>query len=154
MGVNLISDPAMRANLESLLDSVFQTLKRAFTVYIKAQTAMISTSPAYTQFGQHDQNVFNPAVNPQATVLEGLIQYGTQQPWEYIAPENRTNYMQDKLRNSMGKIRIKVDITGYQIMAQCKEMNVDGFNFKLSSTARPHGLFQPERYTFFLDSLD
>lgn len=153
-GVNLIPSQAQRDNLENLVDSVWQTFKRAFQLFVEAQTASIITDPNFSRFGQRDQNVFNPAVTPQYTTVMGTILYGNKQPWEYIAPENRTNYMQDKIRNSDGIVRIKVDADGYALMQDCKLVVLDGFNFKLNSTARPHGLFSPLRYTFTLEGTD
>lgn len=147
---------ATKAVLEGIVDNVFDTFKRPFTLYIEAQTetANISTSPAYSRFGQHDQNVFNPAVNPQAFVISGTILYGNNQPYDFIEPSNRTNYEQLKLRNSFGGVRIKVDATGYALMQGVKLVNLDGFNFKLDGNARPHGLFTPQRYTFHLTKVD
>lgn len=153
-GINLIPDPNQRALLENAVDSTFQTLKRAFVVYVQAQVATISTNATYSQFGPHDQNQFNPAVNPQAQTIYGTIMYGNQQPWQFIEPSNRTNYDQNKLKNDFGTIRIKVDVAGYQLMIGCKTVVLDGFNFKLTSSARPHGLFSPQRYTFFLEVVD
>lgn len=153
-GNNLIPDPNQRTALENAVDSVWQTLKRPFTVYTEAQVAYISTSSTYSRFGQRDQNVSAPQVNPQAQTIYGTIMYGAKQQWDPIAPENRSNYDQDKIRNSMGQVRIKVDATGYEIMKNCKKIQLDGFDFTITSNSRPHGLFTPQRYTFFLDKTD
>jgi hypothetical protein len=147
-------DPAYQSTLEGLVNQVFDQMKRPFTLYVEAQVANISTNPNYSRFGQHDQNVFNPAVNPQATVVYGTILYANQQPWEMVAPENRTNYQQDKLRESFGQVRIKVDASGYALMQNVKLVNLDGFNFKPVGNARPHGVFSPQRYTFYLIKVD
>ena len=146
---------AAKAVYEAAAQKTFDTFKRGFNLYIEGQTANISTNPAYSRFGQHDQNVFNPAVNPQAFIVSGTIFYPNQQPWDYVEPQSRTAYQQDKLRESFGQIRIKVDGSGYALMAQCKLINVDGFNFKLTTNARPHSVFgPPTRYTFYLVKVD
>lgn len=146
--------PSAKAILENAAQQVFDTYKRPFTLYIEAATANISTNPNYSRFGQHDQNVFNPAVNPQAFVVSGTIYYPNQQPWDYVEPQSRTNYQQDKLRESFGQVRIKVDPSGYALMQGVKLVNLDGFNFKLVQNARPHGMFTPQRYTFYLVKVD
>lgn len=151
---SLLSSLTLQAALESAVNNVFLTFMRPFTVYIEAQKAYISTNPNYSRFGQHDQNVFAPPVTPQPTVVYGTILYGEKQPWAYIEPATRTNYDQNKLRNSFGQVRIKVDATGYILLQQCKLIQLDGFEFKLTSNARPHGLFTPQRYTFLLDKTD
>ena len=151
---SLISSISLQSALESAVNNVFLTFMRPFTVYIEAQKAYLSTNPNMSRFGQHDQNVFHPPVTPQPTVVYGTILYGNQQPWEYIEPATRTNYDQNKLRNSFGTVRIKVDAAGYALMQNCKLIQLDGFEFKLESNARPHGLFTPQRYTFFLIKTD
>lgn len=139
---------------EAAIQNVFDTFKRAFTLYIEGQVAFVSSNPNYSRFGQHDQNVFNPAVNPQATTVYGTILYANGQPWEYIEPASRANYQQDKIRNSKGVVRIKVDGSGYALMVNCKRVNLDGFDFTMVSNARPHGVFLPARYTFNLVKVD
>ena len=147
--------PALAAALDPFIGNVFDTYKRALTVYIEASIASISTNPNYSRFGQHDQQVFNPAVNPQATVISGCLLYGNQQPWEYVEPNTRTAYQQDKLRESFGTLRLKVDATGYALLMNMKLINVDGFNFKPITNARPHSLIgSPSRYTFVLQKVD
>jgi hypothetical protein len=148
-------DDSTKAVLEAAAEMTFQTFMRAFTVYIEGAVANVSTNPNYSRFGQHDQNVFNPAVNPQAFVISGTILYAGKQPWSYIEPQSRTAYQQDKLRESFGQVRIKVDGSGYALLSQCKLVNLDGFDFKLTSNARPHSMFgPPTRYTFLLDKVD
>ncbi len=154
LGYNLIPDPAYRAALEGAGMIPWNTYARTFTVYIDAQVANISTNPNYSRFGQHDQNVTVPAVTPQSFTVSGYILYANQQPWEYIAPENRNNYQQDKLRNSQGVVTLTVDPSGYVLLQNVKSMNVDGFNFMLNSNARPRGLFSPVRYTYTLQKVD
>lgn len=141
--------------LEAAAQWVFDQFKRPFQLYIEAEIANISTNPNYSMFGQHDQNVFNPAVNPQVSTVMGTIYYPNQQPWDYVEPMSRTNYDQTKIRESFGQVRIKVDGSGYTLMQGVRLVNLDGFNFKLSSNARPHSMFgPPTRYTFYLTKVD
>ncbi len=150
---SLLTD-TQRASVEASLQNVFDTFKRPFTLYIDALTAVISTDPTYSRFGQHDQNVFNPPVTPQAYTLTGCIMYGEKQPYAYFSPEGRTNPEQLKLRDSQGTVRIKVDATGYELMKNCKIISLDGFQFNLNSNARPHGFPTPTRYTFTAEKSD
>jgi hypothetical protein len=147
--------PSAKAILENAAQQVFDTFKRPFTLYIDAQQTSLSTSPNYSRFGQHDQNVFNPAVNPQKYVISGCLLYQNMQQYEFVEPQNRTNYQQDKLRNSFGILRLKVDGSGYSLLQGTKLINVDGFDFQLVSNARPHGMFDnPTRFTFTLIKVD
>lgn len=155
MGTSYIPDLSYQAELESLVTNVWTTFARPFTLYIEAQKAFISTNPNFSRFGQHDQNVFSPPVTPQYYTVTGTILYGKSQNWDYIEPASRTNYSQDKVRNQFGTVRIKVDATGYALMQQVKLIQLDGFEFKITSTAKPIGLFANQvRFAFFLEKID
>ena len=150
--------PAQKAAFDVAMGNQFDTFKRGFSIYVKAQTAVISTSPNYSRFGPHDQNAaisaVNPAVTPQYQVVSGCILYGNKQPWTYINPGgvNGDSTQQLKIRESDGIVRIKVEADGYAIMKDCKMVELDGFQFQLNSTARPHGLVgAPTRWTFTLE---
>ena len=151
---SLISDTE-KAAMNAAMVNQFDSFKRGFTLYIEAQNAVISTAPTYAGiFGQEDQNVFNPQVTPQSYLISGCILYGNKQPWEYVEPQTRANYQQLKLRESQGIVRLKVDQSGYSLMAQCKKCQLDGFDFTMTSTPRAHGLFSPQVYTFTLNKQD
>lgn len=146
---------AAKAALNQGAQNVFDTFKRPFTLYVNAQVANIVSNPAYSIFGQNDQMSTTTPVTPQASIVTGCILYGKDMQWDYIAPENRTNYDQNKIRNSLGIVRVKVDINGYALMANCNQMILDGFKFNLVSTPRPHGVFgDPSRWTFFFQIAD
>lgn len=151
MSSNLLST-IERSTFEDALDSVFQSYKRQFFLYIDAQTAVISTGPS-PRFAQHDQNVFNPPVTPQIYTLSGCILHANKEPWEYMEPQTRANYQQLKLRDPGGTVRLKVDYSGFLLMKECKMVDIDGIQFMLNSTARPHGLLTPIRYSFNLTNV-
>lgn len=156
MSLSLLS-AAQQADYKSALSSVFWSFARPFSVYITANTAVISTSPLYSPFGFHDQNtaisVVNAAVTPQAYTVTGCILYGRDQPWPYISPDVGTDAQQLKLRDSDGKVRIKVEATGYALLKQAETVVLDGFTFVIDSTPRPHGIVgQPDRWTFALQA--
>lgn len=138
------------------LADVFDTFARPFSLYVEAQTATISTSQTYSRFGQHDQNAAinsdNVAVTPIVYTVTGCILYGNGQPWtDFSAGQNG----QLKLKESQGKVRIKVEATGYELMKACRLVSLDGFSFQLNSNARPHGLLgAPTRWSFDLEKVD
>lgn len=155
---SLISN-AQKVYFDQWMDNQFDTFKRPFDIYIEAQTAVISTSPTFSRFGGHGQNAAitaaNPAVIPQFTTVEGCILYGNKQPWVYMNPDSaasKRDAQQLKIREANGIVRIKVAIDGYTIMQGCKLVRLDGFNFQLDSTVRPHGLIgAPTRWTYTLE---
>ena len=156
---SLITD-AQRQIYDAALQDQFDTFKRPFQLFVEANVATISTSVYYTRFGQHDQNAAideaNTPVTPQATTVMGCIYYATKQPWLFISPDGIGHDAQQlKLNNSDGTVRIKVDATGYALMKDVKLVNLDGFQFQMDSTARPHGLVgSPTRWTFSMTKVE
>jgi hypothetical protein len=147
---------AMKSDYDNALYTQFDTFKRPFTVWLNAQIAIVNTNPNFAgQFGDQSQNVLTTPVTSQPYVISGVIKYGNQQPWEYIEPGSRGNYHQDKVRESFGKVSIKVDASGYALFSQVKQVELDGLTFQMGSTPRPHGLVgAPTRWTYTLDSDD
>ncbi len=155
MALPSLLSAAQQASYKEAISSVFWTFSRPFQVFIQAQTAHISTDPNWSRFGQHDQNVFSPEVNPQVYTITGCILYGNKQPYQYIAPYPGSDAQQLKLRESNGTVRIKVETDGYALLSQCQQVVLDGFQFNMTSTPRPHGIVgQPDRWTFDLDKID
>lgn len=152
MALSLLS-AAQQADYKSALSSVFWSFARPFSLYIQANTAVISTSPTYSRFGFHDQNAAitadNTAVTPQVYIVTGCIRYNGDQPWPFVSPDTGPEAQQLKVRFSDGKVRIKVEATGYALLKQVKTVVLDGFTLTLVSSPRPHGIVgEPDRYTF------
>lgn len=133
----------------AMLD-VFDTFKREITVYKEPERIIISSNPNYSRFGDNSQNQFNPPVTPIASTIYACILHEKNQRWVYVDP----NTSQIKVRSTEGKVRIKVDATGYEIMRGAKNITLDGFNYRTDSSPRPHGLFQPVLWTFFLERVE
>ena len=152
MGLSLLS-ASEKTDYDNALASVFDTFARPFSLYLNAQVATVSTSPTYSRFGDHSQqapvSTDNPAFTPVVYTVTGCILYGNKQPWEYIEPARRADYQQNKIRESMGTVRIKVDATGHALLSQSKALRLDGFDFTLVSSPRPHGLVgSPVRWSY------
>ncbi len=141
------------------LFTVFETFMRPFGLYLDGQTAVINTAPNFAgMFGDASQNTNGPLstpVTPQFFVLSGCILYANKQPWEYIEPGARGNYQQNKIRESFGEVRLKVQPTGYALLKDAEQIVLDGFTFIIDSNPRPHGLVgKPNMYTFNLVKVD
>lgn len=136
--------------------SVFQTYMRGFHMYLDAGVAVVNTSPTFAGFfGDASQNQLNVVNTPQVFHLSGCILYGNKQPWEFIEPGSRGNYQQNKIRESEGVVRLKVDPTGYALLKDAEQIIIDKFTFVIDSTPRPHGLIgDPNMYTFTLLKVD
>ena len=151
----LLTD-GMKSDYDDALYSVFATFMRPFGLFVQAQQAVISTSFTYSRFGDHSQNAAitpdNTVVNPLYQTVSGCIHYANGQPWDYTAAPGD---QQNKIRESFGTVRIKVDASGQALLRGCKSVALDGFDFTLISNARPHGLVgAPTRWTYTLQKVD
>ena len=151
--MNLLS-ASEKIGYDQAFQDLFETFATTFSIYQEPQKATISTSLTFSRFGQHDQNAAVSADNvanvPRSYVISGCIEFGNKLPWDYIAPAQGQNAQQDKLRNAMGMVRVKVDATGYGLLRDAKLVTIDDWDFQPVTTPRPHGLVgAPSRWTFY-----
>ena len=143
---SLISD-TNKADLQSTIMDVWDTFKRPIIIYKEPEKVIISTNPNYSRFGDNSQNQYNPPVTPQPITVYATILHEKRQRLTYIDAANS----QIKVKNDEGQVRIKVDSTGYNVMVGAKNIELDGFQYRVNSSPRPHGLFTPSLWTFFLE---
>ncbi len=152
-------DDIQRASYNAAIRGVFETFMLPFQIYLDAQIAVVNTSPSFGgMFGDQSQDAVGPTstpLTPQVFTVSGCIRYGNGQPWQFIEGGSRSDYQQNKVRESEGVVRIKVDQSGYAFLKQANQVVLDGITFDLNSTARPHGIVgAPDRYTFTLQRVD
>lgn len=140
---------AQENEYQAALMSVFWSFARPMQVYLLPNLAVISTSPTYSRFGDHSQNApisaDNPAVTPIQYTITGCVLYNNKQPWDYVSVADA----EDKIRQSQGVVRLKVEASGQALLSQVKNIELDGFQFTLDSNARPHGIVgAPDRWTY------
>ncbi len=148
-----------KADYNAALFGVFTTFMRPMSIYIDARVAVVNTTPNFAgMFGEASQNATGPGVTPvvpQVFVVSGCILYGKTQPWPFIGPVDKENNQQNKVRESEGRMRLKVDQSGYALLSQCQQATVDGYTFTIDGTPRPHGLVgNPDRWSFELLRVD
>jgi hypothetical protein len=59
-----------------------------------------------------------------------------------------------KVEKVAGEVRIKVGKVDYAYLKGTKRVEFDGRIFTMTSDERPHGLFSPQYYTFYLKPVD
>jgi hypothetical protein len=143
---SLIADTE-KTEMNAEILNVFDTFKRPITVYSEPEKTIIYTNCNFSRFGDNGQNNCEPINTPLATVIDACILYDKQQRYPYIDASDG----QIKIKNAAGRVRIKVAAENYSLMAKAKSFELDGFSFRPYTTARPHGLFTPILYTFFLE---
>ena len=142
---SLIDDLEKSDDQQALID-IFDTFKRPFTVYIEAQKVIITTNPAFSRFGQNDQNSLTVPVQPQPITMYGVILYDKKQYYPFMV----AGETQLKVKMTDGDARIKVSVDDAQTLRVGKQFQIDGFDFTIDTAPRPHGLFIPSLYTFYL----
>ena len=149
MGTLVSSDE--KAQMQSALMDVFDTFKRPFSIYVLPEKVVISTDPNYSRFGQRDQNVFNPEVEPIKYTLTGVISHEKNQNLNFLGLNQGSSDHESQIKVPMpeGRVRIKVDAFGLPILKKAQLLELDGENYEADATPRPHGLFTPNLYTFY-----
>jgi hypothetical protein len=145
---NLISDE-QRAYLESMIDNMHDTFARDIVVNREATKVIISTDPNYNFLYKNVNGDFTKSTKytAQYKTLKARILYEDKQREQNFDGEVDS---QIKVNRPMGQVRIKLNKEGYDYFKGAKRVDLDGMRFYIDSTVRPHGLFSPKYYTFYL----
>jgi len=140
---------AQKAALQSAFDDIHDTFARDIYIFKEAQNISISTNPNYNPI--YDKNsslsqTFTKQVQKQS--FSARIMYNTDRAEPYLSAPDIDSQL--KLRVPDGTVRIKLDKDGYDYIKEAKRIEFDGRRFTIESDVRPHGLFEPTYYTFFL----
>ncbi len=139
-------DETDKADYQQALIDVFDSFKRPFTVYLEAQKVIINTNPNFSRFNLSNQNSLDVPVTPQPQTIYGCILYDKKQQYPFMVGGDT----QSKVKMADGDVRIKVSIDDAKTMMVSKQFQIDGFDFVVDTSPRPHGLFIPALYTFYL----
>lgn len=140
-----------RSAIESVLDDIHQTFGRTIYAYKEAETTFVSLNPDYNAlYGNVDGGQAHTTQTPVTGSFTARISYLGQQKEEGIAEGGA----QLKLERPAGQVRIKIDQNGYNFIKSSKRIKLDDRMFIIDSDVRPHGLFSPKYYTFYLKPVD
>ncbi len=141
-----------KQDLQNAFNNIHDTFARPIFYFQEAKTVVLNTVPSYNPiYGQ---------AGPQATTKQTIknviqsgqfsarITYDTDRAEAYLSSPEIDSQL--KLRLPDGYVRIKVDESGHNIIQKTKRVVFDGRRFSVESDVRPHGLFLPTYYTFFL----
>lgn len=145
---NLIPDSEKQA-LQQAFNDIHDTFSRPVYYIKEAKTVVLQTSPTfnsiYSQGSSLKQSVKKTINSGQ---FNARITYDTDKANSYLNDPEIDSQL--KLRLPDGYVRIKVDSSGYNIIKKTKRVLFDQRTFSIESDVRPHGLFSPNYYTFFL----
>lgn len=148
---SLISDSDKTAYATAFQQNV-DTWVRPLIVYQEPQKTVIISDPNYNPYEAYNQNNTEIQNTPIFTTISGRILYDKDQEWSFMRPYTNggANEAQIKVKNqSVRSVRLKVDISGFNLLQTAKKVEIDGQLFDLESLARPHGLFTPNYFTFY-----
>jgi hypothetical protein len=141
--------------LSAEITNIADTFARPIIVCMEAKKVIISSDPNYNRFQANDLNLLsqNPENVPVTYAISGRIMYDTKQPTPLLSPysASNTNDGQIKIPVPESKVRIKVDASGFALLKDVKMLQFDGIMFELDGIQRPHGLFDSQYWTFFLN---
>lgn len=148
---SLFSD-AEKAALVNDFQSVVQTFLRPLTIYQEATKTVIVSNPNYNPYQSYNQNNTQVLNTPNPIVISGRILYDKNQEWSFVKPFAGRGAGEGSLKvkdQTTRSVRVKVDYSGYMLLKDAKQYEIDGYLFANESIARPHGLFTPDSYTFY-----
>jgi len=138
-----------RTYLEGIIDNMHDTFSRDIVVCREATKVIISTDPNYNFLYKNVNGDFTKSTSftPQSKTLKARILYEDKQREQNFDGEVNS---QIKVNRPMGQVRIKLNAEGYEYFKGAKRVDLDGMRFYIDSTVRPHGLFSPKYYTYYL----
>jgi len=144
---------AEKADFQKAFDSLHDTFARDIYIFKEAKKVVISTNsnfnPIYNQNSSSTQTVTNQV---QSGTFKARIKYDTNMAEDFMVSDNVDAQL--KVKMAQGMVRVKLEKTGYEYIKDAKRIELDGRRFSIESDPRPHGLFAPTYYTFFLKPTD
>lgn len=142
---------SQKASLQSQFFAMHDTFARPIVAFKSATHVTVSTNPNYNPFfnGAPANDVENVYI--QSGVFNARIKYNAEQELNLVIG-GATD--QVNLNKADGVVRIKVDVTGAAYFQDVERAEFDGDLFELFTDKRPHGLFTPDFFTFFLKKLN
>ena len=138
--------------LESVFDDLHYTFARDIKFIKDSQKIILSTNPNYNYLYKNTQGQMSSVKNKiiQTTMKARILYVGRQFEDSFDAEAGA----QIKVDKHVGEVRVKVNKDGYDFLKGAKRCELDGRIFTISSDERPHGLFSPKYYTFYLKPVD
>jgi hypothetical protein len=144
---------SQKGELQSVFQHVHDTFSRPVYYFKEAKSVVLTTNPSFNP-------IYQQTSSPEQTIkkviqtgeFQARIQYDTDKSEDRLSTHEIDSQL--KLRIPDGYVRIKVDEVGYKQLKSTKRLEFDGRRFSVESDVRPHGLFTPSYYTFFLLPVD
>lgn len=140
-----------KVGLADVFNSLHDTFARPVTMFKSSQEVVIQSSP--------QNNIFFPDA-PTNDVVQNVIVSGMFNARIQYAPKEDLKFLsalmgaggsdQITLKTLEGIVRVKLDPTGAAYLQDAQKVRFDNNIYEVFTDSRPHGLFTPNFYTFFL----
>lgn len=150
--MSLISD-GDKNYLDSIMGQIHDTFKKLMYAHQDGELTIISHNENYNSIYSNHQlgDGVNSIITPKKTQFYGRILHDNKQHLKGVDVGDENSI---KLRISDGQTRIKVDSIGKSIIEKAKKIEIDGFLYEIETSARAHGLFSHNFFTFYLKKVD
>ena len=137
--------------MEAILVDVADTFARPLTLVRQAKEVVVYNNPDHSFIYQQTPFNTDPTITPVTGVFNGRIWYERRQPLDLLSSlGGQRGTDQLDVRVQEGYARLKLPPSGASFMAGAERVQFDGNTFTIDSTPRPHGLFTPQYYTYWL----
>lgn len=145
------------SGVKNLYEGYFQTIihdtyARPISIYRQSENIIISTSVSNNSL--FTSAPFNDTVQTVAVsgIFNARVLYNKQEALGMFEPFGIRKLGGDQvnIQKEEGMVRIKLDPTGASYLFDAKRVTFDGEVFTIRATKRPHGLFTPHFYDFWL----
>tara|TARA_S200000501_G_C20730046_1_gene702396 strand:+ start:195 stop:647 length:453 start_codon:yes stop_codon:yes gene_type:complete len=149
--MSLIND-ANKLDMANVMKTVHETFARDIKFIKDAKRIILSTDPNYNYLYKSVRGSVSTVKREitEKTFKARILYVGRQEDGLFDSEANA----QIKVEKNIGEVRIKVDSTGHSYLKEAKRVELDGRLFTVSSDERPHGLFSPQFYTFYLKPIN
>ena len=142
---------AQKAVYETVMQDVHDTFARIIYAYKESQKVIVSTDPNFNFLYNNVKGVKKIIRKTQFQQLSARVLYMDKQKEVMFDAEVGS---QIKVQHDIGEVRIKLDAEGYSYFKDAKRVEIDGRLFFTITDVRPHGLFRPKFYTYYLRPTD
>ena len=145
-------DDVNKADMRSVMKKVHDTFAREIKFIKDAKRIILSTDPNYNYLYRSVRGSVSTVKREitEKTFKARILYVGRQEEGLFDSEANA----QIKVEKNVGEVRIKVDAEGHSYLKDAKRVELDGRTFTVSTDERPHGLFSPQFYTFYLKPIN
>ena len=132
-----------------------ETFGRPIYIFRQRDEVVISENPDHNFIWSEAPSNTETSYTVVSGLFKARILYGKEQKEQnFASPKAGNTDDQNSSRLEMGEVRIKLDPTGAEFLTNAQRVSFDGEIFQIYTSERPHGLFAPKFYTFFLKKLN